>query len=674
VEPQGGEVTLLSPRASERTPYIRRESLCESEASASECYLPVVTGKEGYNDVAPSAVFGGPGEVFAVGANPGLDHVVLSSNPALTRTPVPHGGLYEWSAGMSPGEELPLVSLLPENEGGGPAEKGAWLGSSALGSIARGAVAADGSRVFWADGETGPLYVRDMVKHETIRLDLPSDGTGEGRGTPIFQAASGDGTLGLFIDEQRLTANSGSGELGAKRRFDLYACEIPQTEGKLECVLSDLTPRSAGGESAEVEGMLPGVSDDGSYVYVVARGVLTGGENASHEVPVSGANNLYVIHRTGVPGQGKWEEPRFITTLTNDDVSDWAGSSEDQHVGDLTSLTARVSPDGRYLAFMSDGSLTGYDNRDAVHPEHADQEVFLYDAVEERLVCASCDPTGARPTGIENSKSVDDAISSETLGPSLWIAANVPAWTRIGEKEARYQSRYLLDDGRLFFNSGDALVPQDNNGGEDVYEFEPAGVGDCSVGSVTYTVAKAGCVGLVSAGTSARESGFLDASVTGDDVFFLTSEKLIAQDTDTAVDIYDAHVCTTVLPCPTRVVSVPPCATADACRVAPVPEPSVFGAPSSATFSGEGNTLPVPAPTGSVSNRSVKLAAALRTCKKERPKRRRVRCERGARRRYRTTVASRASSSRTGSSTTVASRASSSRRGLGGLVLGGGGG
>jgi hypothetical protein len=587
-------------------------------------------------------VFGGPGEVVAVGANPRLDHVVLSSNPALSTTPVPHGGLYEWSAGMSPGEELPLVSVLPEgSEGGGPAEKGPWLGSSVIGSIARGAVSSDGSRVFWADGVTGPLYMRDMVKHETVRLDVKSDGTGEGRVTPIFQAASSDGTLGLFIDEQRLTANSGSGELGAKKRFDLYACEIPRTEGELECVLSDLTPKSVGGESAEVEGMLPGVSDDGSYVYVVARGVLTGGENASHEVPVSGGNNLYVIHRTGVPGQGKWEEPRFITSLTSDDVSDWAGSSGDRHVGDLTSLTARVSPDGRYLAFMSDGSLTGYDNRDAVHPEHVDQEVFLYDAVGERLVCASCDPTGARPTGIENSKSVDDAISSEELSPSAWIAANVPAWTQIGDKEARYQSRYLLDDGRLFFNSGDALVPQDNNGGEDVYEYEPVGLGDCSVGSVTYTVAKAGCVGLVSAGTSARESGFLDASVTGDDVFFLTSEKLIAQDTDTAVDIYDAHVCTTALPCPTRVVPVPPCATADACRVAPVPEPSVFGAPSSATFSGEGNTTPA-VPQKSTSSRSARLAVALRACRRQKAKRRRVQCERGARRRYGTTVASKA--------------------------------
>jgi hypothetical protein len=39
-----------------------------------------------------------------------------------------------------------------------------------------------------------------------------------------------------------------------------------------------------------------------------------------------------------------------------------------------------VTPDGRYLVFMFQRSLSGYDNRDVVSGE-PDEEVYLYDAV-----------------------------------------------------------------------------------------------------------------------------------------------------------------------------------------------------------------------------------------------------------------------------------------------------
>ena len=63
-------------------------------------------------------------------------------------------------------------------------------------------------------------------------------------------------------------------------------------------------------------------------------------------------------------------------------------------------VSSRVSPDGRYLAFMSERSLTGYDNRDAVSGQPDEEEVYLYDASTGHLACASCNPTGARPVGI----------------------------------------------------------------------------------------------------------------------------------------------------------------------------------------------------------------------------------------------------------------------------------
>jgi hypothetical protein len=48
---------------------------------------------------------------------------------------------------------------------------------------------------------------------------------------------------------------------------------------------------------------------------------------------------------------------------------------------------------------------------------------------------------------------------------------------RCGDSGWCSQSRYLSDDGgRVFFNCSDALVPQDINGAEDVYEWEADGV------------------------------------------------------------------------------------------------------------------------------------------------------------------------------------------------------
>ena len=110
--------------------------------------------------------------------------------------------------------------------------------------------------------------------------------------------------------------------------------------------------------------------------------------------------------------------------LDGDDPS-WGHKSES-----LKEMTSRVSPNGRYLAFMSERSLTGYENRDA-NSGVPDEEVFLYDASTGRLVCASCNPTGARPVGIDGSETIEERLWSTTaeLWGGRWLAANIPGWT-----------------------------------------------------------------------------------------------------------------------------------------------------------------------------------------------------------------------------------------------------
>ncbi len=215
------------------------------------------------------------------------------------------------------------------------------------------------------------------------------------------------------------------------------------------------------------------------------------------------------------------------------------------------------------------------------------------------LVCASCDPTGARPHGVEyQNMGPGHGIFSLAGGfsvwrPTTWIAANVPGWTTYRDFQARYQSRYLSSDGRLFFNSDDALVPGDVNGTEDVYEWEPPGVGGCEVGGTGYSERSGGCIGLISSGQSSEESGFLDASESGNDVFFIAQAGLAGPTSEATLSVYDAHECTSISPCvPAPASSSSPCTTADACRAAPTPQPSIYGPPPSATFSGPGNSAP----------------------------------------------------------------------------------
>jgi WD40-like Beta Propeller Repeat len=418
-------------------------------------------------------------------------------------------------------------------------------------------------------------------------------------------------------------------------------------------VNSEKTPLTAGGSAGEYEwaggrlspgNHLPGLrvstSEDGSWTYsasgsVLAKGAVPGQCSPSGATRMEGSCNLYVSHG-GVT--------RLVAVASGEDSKDWAVVPDSLSEGKyLNYYTSRVSPDGRWFAFMSQRGLTGYDTRDAVSGK-PDEEVYLYHAPADlateagALVCASCDPTGARPVGVEYKKLDDELVGGFGVwGGNQGIAANIPGWTPYELSHSLYQSRYLSDSGRLFFNSSDALVPQDVNGNEDVYEYEPPGTGDCTTGSVRFSERSGGCVGLVSSGQAVGESAFLDASGNGGDVFFLTAAKLVSQDYDTALDVYDAHECTSQAPCfPAPVAVPPPCGTGDACKAAPSPQPAIFGASGSATFSGAGNvgaTVPGAGVKAKSLTRAQKRARALKACHSRKGKRRRV-CERQAKARY----------------------------------------
>jgi hypothetical protein len=616
-----GEPPLV-PGVTQATIYLRN--------NATGAFLPLVSEA----NTAPGTQFGG--KIRFVDATPDLSNVVLVSKVALTGGRS-NKGLYEWTGG-----QLQYVSLLPNGKSSANAE----LGFN--GRLLEHAISEDGSRVIWTAPEggvevtRGHLYMRDSIRGETIRLDAAQGVAEPAKGSAQFQIASSDGSRVFFTDKQRLTPDATAEPGQGVGKPDLYECEIGDEGGKLACSLNDLTVDPNEGEHANVQTLILGTGENGTDVYLVAQGVLASNRNGNSETAQSGGDNLYHLHYDGT----QWHTT-FIATLSSEDSPEWEGNT----IFDLAYLTARVSPNGRYLAFMSQAPITGYDNVD-VNPAAngaRDEEVYLYDSLTTDLTCVSCNPTGARPAGV-----LDQRVAGEGIGLLVdrkrvwappgnerWLAGNIPGWTSQDLVSALFQSRYLSSSGRLFFNSPDHLVPAAANGKENVYEYEPTGVGSCQSAS-------GGCVALISSGTSERESAFIEATPGGSNVFFLTEAKLLPQDTDTAFDIYDARTCTELSPCLT--VPAPPgegCAGAQTCRPASPVVPAPAGPAGSASFSGPGNpTAPAAKsqtkaatkskPATKRLTRKQKLAKAVQRCRRKHPrsKHRRKACELHARKRY----------------------------------------
>jgi NHL repeat len=637
------EEPALVSEGENRNIFLRENFNPACEAPKATCFKPLVTKEN-----ATNPAFGTQFQVL--GATPDLNHVIFRAKESTPLVAGATGGsLYEWNAGVPAGEQLKVVNVLPsgevrENPGGNESEFGGEREQQA--DDARNAVSADGSRVFWAGGSK-ELYVRDMVGGRTLEVSkaepgvsAPDTETDVGR-VARFQTASTNGEFVFFTDTAPLTgesllhlrATSESGNPPA----DLYACRIVEESGELKCRLKDLTVdvRSNIGEEARVTPLILGASNDGTYVYFVAGGALAPGAKAGAcaEEGFNDTCNLYVDHYNQETEE--WEAPKLVARLSEEDDADWGSS-----LPKLYGVSSRVSPNGHFLAFMSNQSLTGYNNEDAVSGA-ADEEVFLYDAIKETVTCVSCNPTGEQPVGV-----LDELHTSEGNGllvdrPNVWLgktlAGSVPTWTFSNERTTLYQSRYLNDEGRLFFNSPDQLVTlpegEEYVRKENVYEYEPAGAG----GSLGTCTNPSGCVALLSAGTSDHESAFLDASADGSSVFFLTAERLVVADHDESLDIYSARECSAESPCLSGGGVAPrECETTNSCHGGPTPAPTFEGS----TLGGTGNvakvinreepsTKPKTGPS-----RAELLKKALKKCHKLKKRKKRHACERAAKKRY----------------------------------------
>ena len=394
-----------------------------------------------------------------------------------------------------------------------------------------------------AQSNTINLYEWHEGVVHVFKLFLPSGAPVSGElvgispnGSEIFFKAGGK--LYVRINDERTVqideARGGSGPGGGASFAGLSA-------GESQVFFSD--EATAGLTSDTVTG-----SGTNLYRYDINSGQLT------DLTPVAGADAAFAD--VGEDGSYlSFTSPAVINGTEANQFGEKAESGKENlyvdHDGAITFVMhgggGVFSGNGAYFGFESYASLTGYDNG-------GQPEIYMYSAAANRFECASCNPDGETTVPGTNPNSFNPGVGGASFSY---------------EAAARHE---VSSNGQVFFETGEALLPRDTDGVIDVYEF------DFQSG-----------LHLASAGTSAYDSIFLAASVSGNDVFFLTRQKLVPQDgSQEANKIYDARV-EGGFP---ETASPPDCTTPEACRSVTEPPPSIYGAPSSQTFLGPGNPAP----------------------------------------------------------------------------------
>jgi hypothetical protein len=412
--------------------------------------------------------FTGVGGGSFLDATPSLSHILLeSSREALPVTSGPSGPetgnhLYEYGEG-----QLRLVDVLPD----GTVPAGSNIGDTS--TPYQHLVSTDGSRVFFqASGfGEGPLYMR-VDGTSTVPISASRRAADAGEPEPKsaeFGVASADGSIVYFTSHSPLLEGPEAATGTSHRKLYRYDTNT----GSLEEVVP------AGPEGTEVDKVL-GASEDGSYVYFSSPEALAEGATE-----VAGTGNFYVAHE----GTVKW--------IGQTSAADYFESSFPNQWS--------ISPDGRHFALAGYSPMTEEDvpspSNCPTDPTANNQagdclDVYSFEYESGRLVCLSCDGPGKGDSELGGQEFHEQGYGD-------WAAHSV------------------LDNGTVYFDTPNRLLPRDGNGVGDVYAW------------------REGAYQLISTGSGVQPSSFGDATSDGSNVFFLTSQALVKQDTDQIIDVYD---------------------------------------------------------------------------------------------------------------------------------------
>jgi hypothetical protein len=336
-----------------------------------------------------------------------------------------------------------------------------------------------------------------------------------------FDGASEDGSKVFFTTTQPLLGNDTSLNVYE------YDFDAPAGERVIRVSAGDSTVSNPAAETLPLEeGRSPMNSEDGSHVYFIAHGLLTRNPNGEGETAEQGADNLYVFEYDAEFPAG---HIGFVARLSEGDIEEWGPD---------------VTPDGRFFVFASRRDLTPDDTSTAA-------QIFEYDAQTGSLVRVSIGQEGFNHNGnvsmlLDHYGQQDNNAS--IVSPVRYYSSGTGS---SGSYAAYWNHMSVSADGSyVFFQSTVGLTPQALN--QQVVGYVPEISIHLPVPIPLYAnnvyEYHDGRVSLISDGQDLSYEDFgswvelVGTDASGDDVYFNTADRLVGQDTDTNLDLYDARI------------------------------------------------------------------------------------------------------------------------------------
>lgn len=266
------------------------------------------------------------------------------------------------------------------------------------------------------------------------------------------------------------------------------------------------------------DGLLPGNPSDGTrvntYRYEVATNQLE--YLAELDRPGSAATINHHGNVYGVSDDGSrllfWTSAGELK-LWRDGASTLTLATGLETSGDTSLRGVRFSDDGRTVVFMSTRPINGEPSHPAGNGPAQTQVYRFEEGVDLAPLCISCPP----PAAAEQGPATFDLQTPINAG--FGFMGNDAS----GLAQARGTS---ADGRRVYFTTTSTLDASDQNAVADVYQWS----------------ADTGLALISSGSPESRGEGLLDVDATGDNVFFVSEQRLTASDTDGIFDVYVARV------------------------------------------------------------------------------------------------------------------------------------